>query len=176
MGYLQAGQYESLAIEAANAMQDSGAYKSYQRAMAKGGNAKAFANWSAKINAGAPKPTGFAALFASYGKAQRTPTDRGGFPAMDQISKALAQQQQQQRQQMMNPLSMWAAGGAQGFPQTTSGTSAVVSPGETQVIRPSQQPQQMRRQAPSASTDGSLLTGQDAMGMGTFGASSLLGG
>ncbi len=59
-------------------------------------------------------------------------------------------------------------------PQQASTAASVVSPGQTQVIRPSAQA--ARRQGPGAETDTSLLTRQMGPEDVALGMSSLLGG
>ena len=59
-------------------------------------------------------------------------------------------------------------------PHRNTATTSVVSPGQTQVIRPSAQV--ARRQGPSAETDTSLLTRQMGPEDVALGMSSLLGG
>jgi hypothetical protein len=180
MGYLQAGQYESLAQAATAAMQSSEAYSPFQRIMASGrrraggeGGSDSFSEWTKMLNSRDPEQP-FRELMGGAARAMKNPTQQSqqarlGFgdslPNLGGAARNVSQ------------AFMWGGPmqGATTMPRQSS-VSSVISPGQTPIIRPSQQPQQMRRQAPSASTDGSLLTGQDAMGMGSFGVSTLLGG
>jgi hypothetical protein len=59
---------------------------------------------------------------------------------------------------------------------TTTTASQVVSPGETQVIRPSQQQAPARRQGPAGGAASSLLVTPPSEGDGSLGMTTLLGG
>ena len=82
--------------------------------------------------------------------------------------------QQQKTQQSQNTHPWAALANLVNPPQRNTTTASVVSPGQTQVIRPSAQA--ARRQGPSAETDTSLLTRQMGPEDVALGMSSLLGG
>lgn len=182
MGFIGA-QYETLAQAATNAMQSSEAYTPFQRIMASGrrraggeGGSDPFSEWAKMLNSRIPEQPLQEFARAMPGGARmmtnQTQQQRKQMPFLGDSSRNMVGAARNVSQQFMwgGPMQ-----GATAMPRQSS-VSSVISPGQTPVIRPSQQPQQARRQAPTASTDGSLLTGQDAMGMGSFGVSTLLGG